>query len=190
MKKIIAMLVLCVLLMSMVASVAVSAAPPTPKERIVMAMRENMPAQLATKWIPTAENVLRQIPVSEEQADGVIACILRCRAFIKNYKGESIHHYTKEEMNYALEQFYLACEILRLRYTVSFSKDPDHVNDVVYTLYTETGKKLADLDGDTVRKTNVPESNVNYVYVVLAATLLLGAVAAVYAGKKFAAVER
>lgn len=187
MKKLIAMLVLCVLMMSLVASVTVSAAPPTPKERIVMALRENLPPAYGTKWIPTAENVLRQIPVSEEQADTVIACILRCRSVITKDKGESLHNYTRSEVTYVVGQFDEACAALGLHYTVSTSKDPKHANDMVYTIYTASGKKLADLDGDLVRKTNTAESNVNYVYVALAAVLVMGAGVAVYAGKKFAA---
>ena len=190
MKKLIAMLVLCVLMMSLVASVTVSAAPPTPKERIVMALRENLPPAYGTKWIPTAENVLRQIPVSEEQADTVIACILRCRSVITKDKGESLHNYTHSERTYVVGQFDAACSALGLHYTVSTSKDPKHGNDMVYTVYTAAGKKLADLDGDLVRKTNTAESNINYVYVALAAVLVMGAGVAVCAGKKFAAAQR
>jgi hypothetical protein len=86
-----------------------------------------------------------------------------------------------------LEQFAEACEVLNLTFTYELVQTPTHENDIVCEIYNAAGQKLADVDFDAVKKTNVPESEVNYGYVALAAALMLGAVVAVFVGKKFAA---
>ncbi len=186
-KKLISVLALCLLLASMVVMTALPASAATPKEDILNHIKEDLPAEYVKGYMPLAENVLKQVTVDAEQAKVVIACIDECKAVITTNKGGSMDNYSKEEVNFVLEQMATACEALNLTMTYTYSQSPVHENDVVCEVYNAAGQKLADIDLDAVRKTNVPESEVNYTYVVLAAVLMLGTAGAVVCGKKLAA---
>ena len=126
----------------------------------------------------------------DAQADQVIDCIEESRDFFKEYKGNSLSEYDHHEREFAIEMVDRICEILGLNAVYTHSDDPEHHDDVVLEIYNDAGQKIAEMDPDAVKKTNVPETAaapVNYTYVVLAAVLLLGAVAAALVSKKFAA---
>lgn len=182
MKKTIAILALCLMMIGMVA-MPVSAA--TPKETILNAAETNLPSAVMKEYRPLFENILSQITVTEEQAEQVVDCIEESRAFFKSYKGLSLSEYTVEEREFALDMVVRICEILGLTAKYTPSASPKHDGDMVCEIYNAAGQKLADIDPDAVKKTNVPESNVNYTYVVLAAVLTIGTAAAVVLGKKF-----
>lgn len=162
--------------------VPVSAA--TPKEDILAAVKENLPASYSNRYLPMAENVLQQIDVTADQATKVIACINAMKAGINTDKGPSLDKYTEAEIGVVVEQFAAACEALNLTFEFKDSATPQHKSDIVCVLYDASGKKLADIDGDAVKKTDVAPTTVNYGYVALAALLALGAVAAAVYGKK------
>lgn len=188
MKKFVAVLAICLMMVGMI-SLPV-AAEAIHKEEMIEAAREHMPAELFNEYLPLIENVLSQVSVNEDQADQVIACIEEARDFFKNYKGISLSEYLPAEREFALEIVDRICEILGLNAVYTHSEDPEHYNDVVLELYNDAGQKIADVDPDAVKKTNIPETTatpVNYTYVVLAVVLLLGSVAAVMVSKKFAA---
>ena len=192
MKKLIAVLVLCLMVAGMMATAVAPVSAATPKERMLDACEEYMPEPLLKEYRPLIENILRQITVSDSQADQVIACIKESREFFKEYKGISLHTYTAEEREFAVNMVSRICEILGLTAKYGYSTDSDHVHDMICEIYDANGNLLGILDGDAVKKTNAPETEtpaVNYGYVVLAAVLALGAAAAVVTGKKLA-VER
>ena len=188
MKKFVAVLALCLIMVGMVAMPV--SAEPMHKEAMIEAAREHMPDALFKEYLPLIENVLSQISVEKEQADQVIDCIEESRDFFKEYKGNSLSEYDHHEREFAIEMVDRICEILGLNAVYTHSDDPEHHNDVVLEIYNDAGQKVAEMDPDAVKKTNVPETAaapVNYTYVVLAAVLLLGAVAAALVSKKFAA---
>ena len=187
MKKFVSLLALCLLVVSMVVVAVMPASAATPKQEILDYIEENLPAEYVKSYLPMAENVLKQVTVDATQADAVIACIEECKTVITTNKGGSLDRYSREEVVFVLEQFAEACEALNLTFTYEVSQTPQHENDIVCEIYNAAGQKLADIDLDAVKKTNVPEAEVNYTYVVLAAVLMLGAVVAVFVGKKFAA---
>ena len=186
MKKIVAVLMLLVLTVGMMA-LPVSAA--TPKEQLIACTRENMPEQLVTKYLPAIENTLRYITVSQEQADQICAIIVETREYFETtggFKGVTLHYYSREQQMYAVDVVAEICEILGLTSRYTFSTDADHDFDVVITIYDAAGRRLAIMDGDAIKQTNVPYA-VNYTYVAGAVALLLAAVAAAIVGKKLAA---
>ena len=197
MKKLIAVLVLCMMITGIVASAAVPVSAATPKERIVTSAEENLPKDIVSYYLPTIENILSQVTVSEEQADQVIDCILESRKYFEatgGFKGPSLHDYTDEQVRYALQMVYHVCDILNLRYEYVPSTNPKHTNDMIFIVYNASGQKLGEFDGDAVKKTNVPDGEVsasatpvNYGYVALAAVLVIGAAGAVVVGKKLTA---
>lgn len=184
-KKIIAMLMACLMLVGMTATVSVSAA--TPKESMIDACEEYMPEPLLKEYLPLIENILAQIEADQDQADQVIECIKESREFFKEFKGVSLHTYTLEERKFAVDMVARICEILGLTAKYTYSTDADHHNDMVCEIYDGSGRLIGVLDGDVVKKTNAPESDVNYGAVVLAAVVMIGAAGAIVAGKKFAA---
>lgn len=187
MKKLLSVLLACLMLAGVMASAVVSVSAATPKESMIDACEEYMPEPLLKEYLPLIENILRQISVTQDQADQVIDCIKESREFFKEYKGVTLHLYTPEERLFAVDMVARVCEILGLTAKYSYSTDADHHNDLVCEIYNADGQLLGILDGDAVKKTNAPESDVNYTYVVLAAVLLVGAAGAVVAGKKLTA---
>ena len=190
MKKLITILVMCLLVTGLVATAVAPVSAATPKERMLDACEEHMPEPLLKEYRPLIENILRQITVSETQADQVIECIKESREFFKEYKGISLHTYTAEEREFAINMVSRICEILGLTAKYGYSTDSDHKDDMICEIYDANGNLLGILDGDAVKKTNAPETEtaaVNYGYVVLAAVLALGAAAAAVTGKKLSA---
>jgi hypothetical protein len=188
MKKMMLLLTVCLLVIGMSVMAAVPASAATPKESIVAAVKENLPAKYADQYVPMVENILQQIDVTEAQAATVIDCIEACKGIITTDKGGSLSDYSSEEVSLVLDQFDIACKALNLKYEFVTSATPAHEGDIYCVIYNAAGNKLADIDADAVKKTNVADP-VNYGYAVLAAVLVLGAVAAGIYSKKALAVR-
>lgn len=186
-KKLIAMLMACLMLVGMTATLSVSAAGP--KDDMIAACYEYMPEPLIKEYMPAIQNILAQIEVNQDQADQVIECIKESRTFFdkEGYHGVSLSEYSHDAQRFAIDMVNRICEILFLTAKYSHSTDPFHHNDVVCEIYNANGQLIANLDGDFIKKTNAPESDVNYGAIALAAVVMIGAAGAVVAGKKFAA---
>lgn len=181
------MLALCLLVVGVVTMTVMPVSAATPKQEILNYVEENLPDKYVKSYLPLAENVLKQVTVDAEQAEQVIACIEECKAVITTDKGGSLSDYSAKEIKFVMAQFATACDALNLTLTYELVETPKHKNDIVCEIYNAAGQKLADIDLDAVKKTNVPESEVNYTYVVMAAVLLLGTAAAAVFGKKLVA---
>lgn len=196
MKKIIAVLMVCLMVTGVAVSTATSVSAATPEDEIVTAAKTNLPEKLLNDYLPAIENVLKQIDVSEAQSAEIILCIQETREYFEatgGFTGSSLHEYTQEQRKFALEMIARVCDILNLRYEFTPSTNPKHSNDMVFIVYNAGGQKLGEFDGDAVKKTNAPDADVsaatsvNYGYAVLAAVLLAGAAAAVVVGRKLTA---
>ncbi len=185
MKKAFSLLAVCVLLVGMMACVGFSASAATPKEDIVAAVKAAMPEAYQSKYLPTLENVLSQIDVTAEQAEKVIANIEAAKAAIESDKGESLHDYSEAERKAVLNNFDEACTTLGLTYKFVDAENPVHEGDSVCKVYTANGTQIATIDGEGVKKTDAPESNMALVLALLGAMALCGG-AAIY-GKKLVA---
>ncbi len=175
MKKIISIVLACVLLASMMVLTVVPVSAATPKEDIIAAIKASVSAEYFEKYLPTIENVLQQVEVTAEQAEKVIANIDTVKETIKEDKGDSLSEYTEVERKVVLEEFDKACETLGLKYEVKPAEKPTHEGDVDITVKVED-KIIASVDGDAVKKTNAPDSAVNYGLVALAGVLAAAAV--------------
>ncbi len=185
MKKVISLCVACLLLVGMMAVAGFSASAATPKEEIVAAAKELIPSKYESQYLPTMENVLSQIDVTAEQADAVIAYMTAAKAAIQSDKGGSLSDYTADEINAVLDNFGRACETLHLTYELVDAENPQYKGDVICIIYLENGTKIATIDGDAVKKTDAPETNVALM-VALGVLALAVAGSAVY-GKKLLA---
>ncbi len=183
MKKVLSLVAVCLLLVAMM-SVGFAASAATPKEEIVAAVKAAMPDAYESKYLPTVENVLSQIEVTDAQAKAVIANIEAAKAAVKEDKGESLSEYPAAEAKVVLANFDEACETLGLTYKLVDSKNPDHEGDLVAEFYFGD-KAIGDIDGEPIKKTNAPETNAAAVIAFVGA-LALAAGAAV-CGKKVAA---
>lgn len=182
MKKIVALLLVSLLAVAMI--VPVSAA--TPQQDIITAFKNEVPEKYQAEYLPLVENVLQQLDIDADQAAIVVDCIEACGDKIKADKGGSLSEYTSEEQAFILGKFDEACDALNLTYELVPSENPTHKNDVTCIVYTAEGKKMADVDSDAVKKTDVADS-VNYSYALAAIVLALGAAAAFLYGKKVVA---
>lgn len=185
MKKVISLFVACLLLVGMMAVAGFSASAATPKEEIVATAKELIPSKYEAQYLPALENVLSQIDVTADQAEAVIGYMKAAKAAIKEDKGSTLSNYTGEEVNAVLENFGKACEELHLTYELVDSENPQHKGDVTCIVYLENGTKIATIDGDAVKKTDAPETNV-MLMIALGVVALAAAGSAVY-GKKLLA---
>ena len=188
-KKLLSVLLVCVLAVGLTMTAVMPVSAATPKEQLVDCAKENLPAEMIERYLPAIENTLRVISVSQEQADQVADCIVETREYFEStggFKGVSLHSYTLAQQQYAIEMVQRMCDILNLSPRFSFSTNAQHENDTVVSIYDANGKCVAVLDGDAVKQTNTPY-DVNFGYVAAAAALLLGAVVVAVMGKKFAA---
>ena len=177
MKKIVCMLIVCLLAFSALGTSVFAA----PADDIIASAKEHIPEKYEWVYIVSLENVLNSIPVSQEQADGVVECIEAADAAISEDKGHSLSHYTREEINAVLEQVDRACEILGLTYKVE-TTNKYHSGDVAFRVYYQ-GEEVGLFDGDVVKKTDA--DGVDTVWYVLAALVLsAGLIVAVCLSKK------
>lgn len=183
MKKRISLLTVCLLIVGITIMAVVPASAATPKDTITDAVKAVMPSAYANHYVPMVENILQQIDVTEAQAAAVVKSIEACKEVITEDKGASLSDYTEQERTLVLEQFDKACDALNLKYEVSISTTPAHEGDIICVVYDASGKKLGDIDGDAVKKTNTA-NEVNYGFAALAVVLMVGTVAAAIYGKK------
>lgn len=182
MKKVLSLLMVCLLVTAFTAMAIVPASAASAKEDIVASLKEHISADLLNKHLPAVENILQQLEITDEQAAQVIECIEAADAAVGDLH-YSLHGFTTEERVAIVEQLNKVCKILKMHYEIEVSEDPKHIGDDVAVFYKEDGTKLADVDFDVVRKTNTP-IEMDVMYVVLAIVLMAGAVVAAFYAKK------
>ena len=185
MKKVISLFAACLLLVGMMAFAGFSASAATPKEDIVAAVKAAMPDKYEEHYLPMLENVLSQIEVTADQAEEVIGYIDAVKAAVKADKGPSLSEYSAAEIEVVVDNFDKACTALGLTYEFVDAENATHEGDVDCIIYLEDGTKIGSIDGDGVKKTNAPETNVALM-VAFGAFVVVALGAAVY-GKKLLA---
>lgn len=175
MKKVMSIVSVCLLLVGMMVLTVVPVSAATPKEDIIAAIKENVPAEYFEKYLPTIENTLQQVEVTAEQAEAVIANIEEAKKAVKEDKGDSLSEYTQVERQAVLAEFDTACKTLGVEYEIKPAAKPNHEGDVDVVIKVDE-KTVAVVNGDAVKKTNAPDSAVNYGLVVLAGVLAAAAV--------------
>lgn len=182
MKKILSLAMVCLLVVAFTTMAIIPASAASAQDTIIAALKENIPAKYLEEHLPVAENILKQLEITDEQAAEIVACIKAANDAVDDHH-TSLSEFTAEEREVVLEKLDEACEILEVRYETKNVEDPAHKGDVYATFYKEDGAKLADVDFDAVKKTNVADE-MNVEYAVLAVVLMVGAVVAAVYGKK------
>lgn len=121
------------------------------------------------------ENSLRNISISDAQAEQILVLIKEVKAYVNVDKGHSLHFYTDAEKNFVLDRVDKACKILDLTYKVIPKPlaDDEHVGDIIFVFYDASGKKIFEFDGDIIKKTNVPTTQTTNNIVYLSGLLML-----------------
>ena len=180
MKKVLSVIVACVLLVSVF---AVSAVAATPKEDIIAAEKEALLEQHHEEFLPIIENVLSQVDVTAEQAEAIIGHIKAAEAAVEKNKGDSLSEYSKDEQAAVLKEIKAAAAVLNLDAVIEESKNPVHEGDIVFDVYDAAGKQVASIDLD-VKKTN---TTTDYTMAIVAVLFVAVAAAAAVYGKKLVA---
>ena len=180
MKKVLAIVVACMLLVSVF---AVSAAAATPKEDIIAAAKAALLDQHHEEILPMIENVLAQVDVNADQAAQIIQHIKNAEAAVEKHEGDSLSEYSKAEQAAVLKEIKAAAAVLNLDTVIEESKNPVHEGDIVFDVYDATGKQVAAIDLD-VKKTN---TTTDYTMAVVAVLFVAVAAAAAVYGKKLVA---
>lgn len=182
MKKILCMAIALVLA---VAAFAVPVSAAAPKEDLAASVKAAIPKGYNDRFVATVDNLLKQVDVTREQADQVIAIINETTSKVKD-KGSSLHEYTKDEASYLLSQFGKACAVLNITYKLVAKKNAVHTNDVVCELYYN-GAHIGTLDGDSGVKQTGADLSGSVSGLAIAGGVLLLAAASVFVFKKSAA---
>ncbi len=186
MKKVLSIVSACLVLACVMVMAIAPVSAATPKEDIIAKAKELIPAAYQAEYLPMVENTLAQVEVTAEQAQTVIANMEAAKAAVKEDKGDSLSHYTKEEQKAVLTEMEAACDTLGLVMIVEpvAEEKQDHEGDVnVVIKKKDTNQVVTNVDLD-VKKT---DSAVDYTMIVAAAGLaIVAAVSAVY-GKKLVA---
>lgn len=184
MKKALSLLTVFMLAISLVVLSVCPVSAATPKEQIIAAIKAVADPDYFEDYLPTVENVLQQIEVTQEQADTVIKCIDVCDKTIEHEYGLTIADVTDADKKVLLTQFDIACDALNLTYEAVPSETPVKKNDTVYVVKTNEGQKLVEIDNDIVNKTNVPDGDTTVGFIALSAVLILGTVFAIVYSRK------
>lgn len=176
MKKIVSLLVALVMVFGLTANVAFA----SPRSDVLDALSGTVIGKHDIQ-MQQIRNILGQVEISEAQAKELIAYIEEGAAVVTEDKGSSIHHYSDEEQELAMELFDKACKVLNLTYKVSPKKNSVHPGDITFDIYDASGKLLGVLDGDG--KTDAISTN-SAVYYIGGAVVLVIAAAAVLVIRK------
>ncbi len=156
----------------------------TPADKVASSVKAAIPSAYKNLFEATIDNIIKQIDISEEQANQIIALIDETKATVKD-EGHTLHLYSVKEDSYLLAQFDKACKILNVTYKYVLKKNAVHEGDVICDIYYN-GVKIGSLDGDISVKTTGADVNGNVVVLsVVAGIALLAAAAFVF--KKSAA---
>ena len=135
---------------------------------VYLAFEDACPEEYHGLYLGTARYLLTQVELDEAQCDKLIEMIAEAKATIVEDYGQSFHMYPLNIREYAVETFKEACELTGLTYEVNDGSD----GGIVIAVYKH-GVKLADLDGDIVKTTNVAENNTAYFYMAAAAVSMV-----------------
>lgn len=182
MKKVLSIISACLILVCVMVMAIAPVSAATPKEDIVAAAKDLIPAEYQAEYLPMLENVLQQVEVDAAQATAVIDNMKAAKAAVAEDKGASLSEYTTAEQAAVIAEVKDACTTLGLTCEITPAEDPTHEGDVDFYIYKE-GEKIADLDLD-VKKTN---TSVDYTMIVAAVALIVVAAGAAVCGKKLVA---
>ncbi len=179
MKKILALVMAAILLVSM--AVSVSAA--TKADLLAAAAKSPV-----YKYVKVSlENAARTVEITDEEATAILPWVEKAVAIIGADKGPTAANesfiYSKEQIDGVLGCVDEICKILNYSYTLTPSTNPKHVGDSIFTVYNEAGKIVFQYDGDIVADT-AAATEIDTTLMALGAVTLLGLGAAAVAVSK------
>ncbi len=149
MKKTLALILAIVMISALAVSVCAS---DDAKLKIYNAAKDACPEAYRDHYLGTVQSALDQIPVTDEQADKVVAIINEAKDKFTD-KGSTLDKYTAEETAAATKLVNEACEILGLTAKlVTHDVVMGHEGDISFDIYYG-GKVIANLDGDPIKVT-------------------------------------
>ncbi len=182
MKKVLSIVSACLVLACVMVMAIAPVSAATPKEDIVAAAKELIPAKYHEEYLPMLENVLQQVEVDANQAAAVIDNMKAAKEAISEDKGDSLSNYTQAQQKAVVAEIKDACTTLGLTCEITPAENPTHEGDVDFYIYKDN-QKIADIDLD-VKKTN---TSVDYAMIAMASLLVVVAAGAAVYGKKLVA---
>ena len=179
MKKTLALILAIVMISALAVSVCAS---DDAKLKIYNAAKEACPEAYHNNYLGTVQAALDQIPVTDEQANAVVALIDEAKVKLTD-KGSTLHDYNDEEVAVATTVVNEICEVLDLTATVKAHEIVmGHEGDVSYEI-AYNGTVVATLDGDPVKVTGGVQTT-DYTPVLVAVVLTVIGLAGVVTLKK------
>lgn len=182
MKRVLSLICVVAILLGAMALTAFA----SPKDDILSAVKESVPADILERYQTQGVNMLNQIDVTQEQAEQVIAYIKQAGPLLKAGT-VSGHQYTPAERQTLVGLFDSICATLHLTYNITTKATGLHQNDIIIHVYYN-GKIVGDLDGDFVKQTGGTATDTTENLAVIVSVLALLTVAsAVIAAKRISA---
>ena len=148
MKRILSILTAAVLLLASLSLPAFA----SPKTELYDALREACPERYYTTYLAMFENVLAQIPVTQQQADKCIVLAKETRKVIATDRGPNLSNYTKEEQQVVLQNVKETFETLGLTVRIRAMGDT-----TVWELMKD-GRVVGEITRAAIRNTGLPEA--------------------------------
>ena len=179
MKKTIALILAIIMISALAVSVCAS---DDAKLKIYNAAKDACPEGYRDNYLGTVQAALDQIPVTDAQAETVVALINEAKVKLTD-KGSTLHDYNDEEVAVATGLVDDICEVLGLTTTVKthdivMGHEGDISIEVAYN-----GAVIATLDGDPIKVTGGVQTT-DYTPVLVAVVLAVMGLAGVVTLKK------
>lgn len=165
------------------AALCVSVSASTADDVIAYARSLDSAGQIPEDVYSMAEGVLRQVPISAEQAENLKAVINQVRESVPTYRGMNAEVYTDEEVAAVFEGIDEASEILKVNVAVEEVAGDE---DIAVRL-TYNNNEVGVIDFDAIKETG--SSFENTALVVASVVCVLGAAAFVAVAMKKKACE-
>lgn len=176
---------ICFIMALMLISSSFITANAATRDEVITAVQKGMPDNYEDLYLDTVKNIFAQIETTDEQCDKLIEIIERSASTIDLTKGNSLHYYTDEEVEYMYSIFDEVCALLNISYKI-VPKESGllHPGDIKVLVYGQNGELIGELDGDIVKRTDAPDKSLDLTGLYVTGGLLLLAAVAFLLRKK------
>lgn len=180
MKNIIKVIAVSLVVISMLCVTAFAA---TPQERIIEKIKASVAPEVYAEHEVELDNLAKQVPVTDAEADAIIAIIEEVTATVDTTTAEHLADLTNADREYVLGKMDEACDLVNVTFTVTESNSPAINGDAVVNFFYN-GEKVGDFDTHEVKKTGGEDYPAATALYIAGGVLALAAVAFVCT-KKF-----
>ena len=143
-----------------------------------------------------AENAAKSVEITDEQAAQILPLITKAVNAIGADNGKSVVmpktgevRYSEQAVETVFDCIGQICAIMGWTYKVTPVANPQHVGDIIFTVYDANGRQIFSYDGDVVADTSAASDNSAVILAAAGVLLLAGVAAVVFSRKRLTVAE-